>query len=186
MTTRQGAALRRRRFISGFAALGAVSRIEADARIRPGVGSSGPVPQARPADLKITKVEVLRVTGKNKRGALYLKIHTDAGVTGLYGPIDVEAAVFVDRSFRRHLIGQDPLAHEALWDRIFRADRHSRGSHYIMGLSAIDNALWDLRGRLFGLPVYRLLGGSRRKVQAYASCLGFSQEPAALQSKARQ
>jgi len=55
-----------------------------------------------------------------------------------------------------------------------------------MGLSAIDNALWDLRGRLFGLPVYRLLGGSRKKVRAYASCLGFSQEPAALQAKGRE
>ena len=176
----------RRGFIAGLAALGAASRLDAGRGFKPRKDSTGPSPQSRPSDLKITKVEALQVTGKNKRRALYLKIHTDAGVAGLYGPIDSEAAIFVDRFFRPGLIGQDPLAQEALWDRIFRADRHSRGSHYFIGLSAIDNALWDLRGRLFDLPVYRLLGGSRRTVQAYASCLGFSQEPAALQSKARQ
>jgi len=55
-----------------------------------------------------------------------------------------------------------------------------------MALSAVDNAMWDLRGRLLGLPVYRLLGGSRNKVRAYASCLGLSQEPSALQAKARE
>lgn len=137
-------------------------------------------------DLKITKVEVLQVTGKNKAKALYLKIHTNEGVAGLYGPIDNEAAMFVGRFFAKSLIGQDPLAYEAFWDKMFRADRHSRGSHYIIGLSAVDNALWDLRGRLFGLPVYRLLGGSRSQVRAYASCLGFSQEPSALQAKVRE
>jgi L-alanine-DL-glutamate epimerase-like enolase superfamily enzyme len=137
-------------------------------------------------NLKITKVEVLQVTGKNKAKALYLKIHTNEGVTGLYGPIDNEAAMFVDRFFAKSLIGQNPLENEAYWDKMFRADRHSRGSHYLIGLSAVDNALWDLRGRLFGLPVYRLLGGSRSKVRAYASCLGFSQEPSALQAKVRE
>jgi L-rhamnonate dehydratase len=137
-------------------------------------------------DVQITQVQVLQVIGKDEKRSFYLEIHTDVGVTGLYGPIDAEPAILIDRSLKRHLIGQDPLAQEALWDRIFRADRHSRGSHYLIGLSALDNALWDLRGRLFGLPVYRLLGGSRKAVQAYASCLGLSQEPVALQSRARQ
>ena len=54
-----------------------------------------------------------------------------------------------------------------------------------MGLSAVDNALWDIRGKFSGLPVYRLLGGDRDKVGAYGSCLGFSQEPSALQAKAK-
>jgi L-alanine-DL-glutamate epimerase-like enolase superfamily enzyme len=151
---------------------------------------AGPVASAaepgRRPNLKVTDVQVLQVTGRNKRKALYLKIQTDSGVAGLYGPIDNEAGLFVERFFKRPLIGQDPLANEAYWDKMFRADRHSRGSHYLIGLSAVDNALWDLRGRLFGLPVYRLLGGSRKTVQAYASCLGFSQEPSALQAKARE
>jgi L-alanine-DL-glutamate epimerase-like enolase superfamily enzyme len=164
----------RRRFLMGLGALSAIPSADAAAE------------RADRSAVRIRDVEILQITGKNKRRVLYLKIDTDVGVAGLYGPIDDEAAMFVDRVFRRHLAGQDPLAYEAFWDKMFRASRHSRGSHYLMGLSAVDNALWDLRGRLLELPVYRLLGGSRRHVRAYASCLGFSQEPAALQAKARE
>lgn len=172
--------MKRRSFLASLAAVGAAPFLGARAQAAPAIGA------AARSNLKVTNVEVLQVTGKNKRKALYVKIHTDEGVTGLYGPIDNEAGMFVDQFFKRRLIGQDPLAYETFWDAMFRADRHSRGSHYIIGLSALDNALWDLRGRLFGLPVYRLLGGSRSKVQAYASCLGFSQEPSALQAKVRE
>ncbi|MHC4168339.1 MAG: enolase C-terminal domain-like protein [Planctomycetota bacterium] len=172
--------MKRRRFLAGVAAVGAGAHFADRAGA---VGSAG---DGGRADVKITKVEILQVTGKNKRKVLYLKLHSNEGVAGLYGPIDGEAAMLVDRFFKRGLIGQDPLAGEAYWDKMFRASRHSRGSHYIMALSAVDNVLWDLRGRLFGLPVYRLLGGSRKKVRAYASCLGFSQEPSALQAKARE
>ena len=178
--------IKRRNFLTSMAALGAVHILGPEVGIEhagTAVGSARPNTRTR---LKINKVEILQVTGKNKRRALYLKIHVNDSLSGLYGPIDNEAAMFVDRFFKRQLIGQDPLAYEAYWDKMFRASRHSRGSHYIMSLSAIDNTLWDLRGRLFGLPVYRLLGGARSKVRAYASCLGFSQEPSALQAKARE
>ncbi|MCU0913249.1 MAG: mandelate racemase [Planctomycetes bacterium] len=170
----------RRSFVAGLGTLGMA------AQLGPWAGLAAAAQPDRRSNLKVTDVQVLQVTGKSKRRALYLKIQTDGGSAGLYGPIDNEAGLFVERFFKRSLLGQDPLAGEAYWDRMFRADRHSRGSHYLIGLSAIDNALWDLRGRLFGLPVYRLLGGARKTVQAYASCLGFSQEPAALQAKARE
>jgi L-rhamnonate dehydratase len=178
--------MKRRSFLANLAALGAVPSLCTRTGFAPAVAAIGSAGQGGRVHLKISKVEILQVTGKNKRKALYLKVHAGDGLAGLYGPIDNEAAMFVDRFFRRQLIGQDPLAYEAYWDKMFRASRHSRGSHYLMGLSAIDNALWDLRGRYFGLPVYRLLGGARKKVRAYASCLGFSQEPTALQSKARE
>ena len=178
--------IKRRNFLSSMTALGAAHALSSGTGIvcaGVAVGSARP---DRDSHLKINKVEILQVTGKNKRRALYLKVHANDDLFGLYGPIDNEAAMFVDRFFKRSLIGQDPLAYEAYWNRMFRASRHSRGSHYIMALSAIDNALWDYRGRRFELPVYRLLGGSRKKVRAYASCLGFSQEPTALQAKARE
>jgi L-rhamnonate dehydratase len=171
----------RRSFVAGLCTLGMAPQMGAWAA--PLVAAAEP---GRRPDLRVTDVQVLQVMGRNKRRALYLKILTDDSVFGFYGPIDNEAGLFVERFFKRPLLGQDPLANEAYWDRMFRADRHSRGSHYLMGLSAVDNALWDLRGRLFGLPVWRLLGGARKTVQAYASCLGFSQEPAALQAKARE
>jgi L-alanine-DL-glutamate epimerase-like enolase superfamily enzyme len=54
----------------------------------------------------------------------------------------------------------------------------------MMAISAVDNALWDLRGRYFEAPVYRLLGGpTRKQVEAYGSCLGFSVEPEAAARK---
>jgi L-alanine-DL-glutamate epimerase-like enolase superfamily enzyme len=57
----------------------------------------------------------------------------------------------------------------------------------MMAISAVDNALWDLRGRFFHAPVYRLLGGpTREKVEAYGSCLGYSVEPELMRRKAAE
>jgi L-alanine-DL-glutamate epimerase-like enolase superfamily enzyme len=109
--------------------------------------------------------------------ALYLRIRTDGGVDGLYGPVDKEAAIIVDQQLKTFLIGKDPLAGEAIWDQMFRSNRHSRRGLFLMAISVVDNAIWDLRGRYFGTPVYRLLGGpTRTNVEAYASCLGYSLE----------
>jgi L-alanine-DL-glutamate epimerase-like enolase superfamily enzyme len=117
--------------------------------------------------------------------ALYLKIKTGEGLEGIYGPIDREAAVVVDQQLRRFLIGKDALAGETLWDQMYRSNRHARHGLFMMGISAVDNALWDLRGRYFRVPVYRLLGGpTRNPVEAYASCLGYSLEPDAVRKRA--
>lgn len=117
--------------------------------------------------------------------AIYLKLQTDAGVEGLHGPIDKEAAFIVDQQLRSFIIGKDPLAGETLWDEMQRSYRHSRAGHYMMAISAIDNALWDLRGRYFETPVYRLLGGpTRSSVECYVSMLGHSIEPEKAHAKA--
>jgi L-alanine-DL-glutamate epimerase-like enolase superfamily enzyme len=119
--------------------------------------------------------------------ALYIKIRTDGGLDGLYGPIDREAAIVVDQQLKSFLIGKDPLAGEKLWDQMHRMNRHSRRGHYLMAISAVDNALWDLRGRYFNVPVYRLLGGpTRAAIDAYGSCLGFSVEPEPIRHKSAQ
>lgn len=127
-------------------------------------------------------------TGKDrtvKMSAMYLRIKTDQGLEGLYGPIEEDAAVIVYRDLRKFLIGKDPLAGELLWDEMYRSNRQSRASIYMMAISACDICLWDLRGRYFGVPVYRLLGGpTRNSVEFYASCLGFSLEPEAVRTRA--
>src|SRR5690349_7795642 len=87
--------------------------------------------------------------------ALYLKIKTD-GPEGLYGPIDKEVAIVVHEQLRPFLIGKDALAQEKLWDQMYRSDRLSRRGHFLMAISAVDNTLWDLRGRYYNAPVYRL------------------------------
>ena len=109
--------------------------------------------------------------------ALYLRLRTAGGLEAIYGPIDQESVPVLQRDLAPFLVGRDPLAGEALWDQMHRKDRHGRAGHFMMATSAADNALWDLRGRLLGLPVFRLLGGSRERVPVYASCLGFSLEP---------
>jgi L-rhamnonate dehydratase len=120
-----------------------------------------------------------------KYSAVYLKIRTSAGVEGLYGPIEKAAALIVQTELKPFLLGKDALAGEALWDQMYRSNRHSRDGLFMMAISAVDNTLWDIRGRYYNVPVYRLLGGpTRSSVEMYASCLGFSLEPAAVRSRA--
>lgn len=116
-------------------------------------------------------------TNNAATAALYLRIGTDAGVEGFYGPIDKEVAIAVDEQLKPFIMGKDALAGERLWDQLYRSNRHARRGTYLMAISAVDNTLWDLRGRYFKTPVYRLLGGpTRSSVEAYASTLGYSLE----------
>jgi L-alanine-DL-glutamate epimerase-like enolase superfamily enzyme len=118
---------------------------------------------------------------------LYLRIRSDAGVDGLYGALDPNIVPIVLGELREFLLGKDALATEAIWDQLYRLNRHGRSGYYMMAVSAVDNALWDLRGRFFNVPVFRLLGGStRQEVEAYGSCLGFSVEPELVAERCRK
>ena len=124
--------------------------------------------------------------GLQATGALYLKIITNDGPEGLYGPVDFDTAAIVERHLKSQLIGRDALAVETNWDQLYRMYRHSRAGLYMMALSAVDNALWDLRGRYYNAPVYQLLGGpTRDKVEYYASCLGYSMEPEMVKERCK-
>jgi L-alanine-DL-glutamate epimerase-like enolase superfamily enzyme len=119
--------------------------------------------------------------------SIYLIIRTGQGSQGVYGPVDREAAVVIQQQLTRFLMGKDALAGETVWDQLYRANRHFRSSHPMLAISAVDNCLWDLRGRVFNAPVYRLLGGpTRASVEAYGSCLGFSVEPVAAARKSAE
>jgi L-rhamnonate dehydratase len=118
---------------------------------------------------------------------VYLEVRTDEGATGLFGPVDGPHVMILRHEFRDFLIGRDPLAIEAIWDLLLRRNRHSRAGYHMMAMSALDCALWDLKGKVLGLPVYRLLGGpTQQPVRAYASMLGFSLEPEALARRAQE
>lgn len=108
------------------------------------------------------------------RSAMVVEIETDDGLTGwgeCYGPARITAAVV--QSVAPWLIGQDPLRTEFLWQMIYaRLRDHGQKGAVIEGLSGIDIALWDIKGKHFGVPVHRLLGGPlRSEVQAYATGL---------------
>jgi L-rhamnonate dehydratase len=117
----------------------------------------------------------------------YLRIKTKGGLTGLYGAIDPEALAPILNQLRPFLLGKDAMAGETLWDQLYRNNRHSRAGHYMMALSAVDNALWDIRGKRYNAPVYELLGGpTRKEVRVYGSCLGFTIEKGRVGPRAKQ
>lgn len=110
--------------------------------------------------------------------AIYVEILTDGGISGHYGPIDSRQAFLIASDLRGLVLGADPFATQLIHDQTLRLHRHGRAGLFVNAISAVDNALWDLRGKARGEPVYRLLGGpTRDRVPAYASLLGFSVEP---------
>jgi L-alanine-DL-glutamate epimerase-like enolase superfamily enzyme len=128
-----------------------------------------------------------RPSGPQTLRAAYVEIQTNEGVSGIFGPIDEHQIFVIQTYLRSFLLGRDPLAHEALHDQMLRLNRHGRSGLFVTGISAIDCALWDLKGKACAMPVYRMLGGPVREViPAYASMLGFSIEPQAACEKAME
>ena len=118
--------------------------------------------------------------------AFFVQIETDAGVIGIAGPIIESVAYIVANKLRPILLGRDPIAHEKLWDQMHRLMVHGRQGETMFAISAVDCALWDIKGRWVGQPVYRLLGGpTRDTVPDYASMLGFTQiDPGKVRARA--
>ena len=110
---------------------------------------------------------------------LFVQVHTNAGITGLgesgaWGFLEASAAA-VD-TFKRYLIGQDPLRIEHHWNYLYRWT-HFRGAAIMGALSAIDLALWDIAGKHLGVPCYQLLGGKvRDKARVYYHVFGETKE----------
>lgn len=108
------------------------------------------------------------------RMAMLVEIETDAGLTGwgeCYGPAWMTSAVV--RTVAPWLVGVDPLQSEQIWQDIYaRLRDHGQKGLVIEGLSGIDIALWDIKGKHFDAPIYQLMGGPlRTKVRAYATGL---------------
>jgi L-alanine-DL-glutamate epimerase-like enolase superfamily enzyme len=120
----------------------------------------GPVDQEHPR-----RVESLRMV-----------IETDQGITGETGIGSAQARI-IHGSMLKYLIGEDPIANERIWDIIKRSNRSGHRGLHITALASVDFALWDIRGKAMGMPVYRLLGGpTRDRIPAYVSALGQSLE----------
>lgn len=127
-----------------------------------------------------------------KRDAVLVKVTTEDGVTGWgeshHGRAHTAIAALVNTTLRGLVVGHD--AHDVVGvnARIYRYQlaSHGMGAACAMAMSGIDMALWDIRGKLLGLPLYRVLGGASRRVPAYAGgvALGY-QPPAELIAEAR-
>ncbi len=129
---------------------------------------------------------VVARSGDGVAQATYVAIDTDEGVSGIFGPIFAEQVPLIMVRLAPYLIGRDPLAGEFLWDVMYRQDRHARKGYQMLAISALDCALWDLRGKIANLPVYRLLGGpTRDRVPCYASMLGHSLDHGLIRERAQ-
>lgn len=118
--------------------------------------------------MKITRIEQFFP----RRRMRLVKITTDTGLTGwgettLEGkPKSVTAAV---EELADYLIGKDPLLIEHHWQHIYRSAFFRGGAILMSALSGIDQALWDIAGKHYGVPVYKLLGGPvRNRIRVYA------------------
>lgn len=121
-----------------------------------------------------------------KLSQIFLFIDTDEGVSGMWGPVQENLCRIIAGQARSILIGEDPHAIERLWDKMYRMAIHGRKGETMMAISAVDLALWDLKGKILGAPVYQLLGGpSRDRIRAYASMLGHSIEPDKVRERAQ-
>ncbi len=111
--------------------------------------------------------------------ANFVEVVTEDGLVGTAGPIIAEQGWVIQRKLAPLLIGADALATERLWEVMYRSSAaHGRKGLEMLAISAVDCALWDLKGRYFGVPVWRLLGGpTRERIPAYVSTLGTSLEP---------
>src|SRR5246127_2001554 len=109
---------------------------------------------------------------QSRRGGLLGEIETDERVIGI-GEAGVgggATASVIEKVLRPMLIGEDPLLIEGLWQKMFaRTRQYGRRGLVMQAISGIDIALWDIAGKVAKLPVYRLLGGFRDRVEAYAS-----------------
>ena len=128
-----------------------------------------------------------------KRDAVVVKVTTDDGLTGWgeshHGRSPGAVAHHVNTTLRALVLGMDAADVVGVWAKVykFQLGSHGLGAATAIALSGIDLALWDIRGKATGWPLYRLLGGAARPIPAYAGgvSLGY-QEPAALVTEARR
>jgi galactonate dehydratase len=118
-------------------------------------------------EVKITKLETFLV----KPRWIFLKIHTDAGIFGLGEPLLEGRALTIQTAIKEiepYLIGKDPRNVVHHWQAIYRHAFYRGGPILTSALSGIDQALWDIKGKLLNVPVYELLGGpTRDRVRVY-------------------
>lgn len=113
-----------------------------------------------------------------KLEGIFVEITSEDGTVGRYGPLYRMQGQLIRDQLGPFLVGRDAFAIEVLHDQMLRLDRHGRNGNFMTAISALDCALWDLKGKALGQPVYRLLGGpSRERLPVYASLLGFSIDP---------
>lgn len=136
--------------------------------------------------MKITTVDIIEVANDFQSAVakwrpVVVRINTDEGISG-FGEIGLaygfgaSAGFGMAKDLSALLIGQDPMKSEAIWERMLKKTFWGQGGGGAVfgGMSGIDIALWDIKGKALNVPIYQLLGGKTRdKIRTYASQLQF-------------
>lgn len=136
--------------------------------------------------MKITSVDILKCRGKcsvetDDFFTINVRVNTDEGISGFgeagiaYG-VGADAAFGMCRDMAEVILGMDPFDNEAIWDKMHRKTFWGMGGGPIVfaGISALDIAIWDIKGKALGVPVYKLLGGkTNSRLRTYASQIQF-------------
>lgn len=118
--------------------------------------------------MRITDLDVV-VVGNPWKNWIFVRLHTDAGLTGLgeaTGGLATKPNVGDVEELRRHVLGEDPLQPERLYHKLYRA-RYLQPS---VGMSAVEQACWDILGKHLGVPLWQLFGGKlHERLRVYAN-----------------
>ncbi len=135
----------------------------------PAIAQRKAITPSPPGDVKITAIKAFALPQ-----ATFVKVETDAGISG-WGEADHDnpkmTKKLIEERLASYWINQDPWQTEHLWHRMFFKEEDFGSTGFLPGaMSGIDNALWDLKGKLVNLPVYKLLGGANPgAIQLYGS-----------------
>lgn len=150
--------------------------------------------KAYPLSFRVSEAGQVRLgIGRTvKRDTVVVMVRSDDGLVGWgeahHGRAPGAVANLINTTLAQLVTGMDPTDNVGVWDRVYKMQlaSHGMGAAAAIGLSGIDMALWDLRAKAVGWPLYRLLGGRSRAMTAYAGgiSLGF-QPPSELAAEAR-
>jgi L-alanine-DL-glutamate epimerase-like enolase superfamily enzyme len=148
------------------------------------------IPTSFPVDAKDSVT--LGVGRTIKRDAVIVKVVTESGITGWgeahHGRCPGAVAHIVNTTLKALVVGKDAHDVTGIWNSMYQRQlaSHGMGAGACLAVSGIDMALWDIRAKALGIPLYRLLGGTAKPVPAYAGgvSLGY-QEPESLVDEAR-
>ena len=154
--------MNRRSTITGMIGTGALLGLDSAFTAEP-----SPAAPVGPNDaIKVTKLETFVL----KNSWVFVKISTDAGIVG-WGEMlkdDAKACAAGAEDVGRYLVGQDPCRVVFHWQAIHRGAFYRGGPIKTAITSGIDQALWDIKGKVYGVPVYKLLGGpTRDRIRVY-------------------
>jgi galactonate dehydratase len=185
----------RRHFLAGLGAVAAAVPLRLVARpiakpqpVRPAPAAAASL-ESLQGKIKITDLEIIPVSAGAHTPYVFVRVRTNEGVTGLgeatleYKPESVMGAL---KDLRDFLVGKDPTMIEHLWQAIYRLSFYRGGPVLNSALGGIDIALWDIKGKLLGEPIWKLLGGPvREKIRVYTHFGGKTPAETAARAKER-